>query len=179
MKRVILAGLSAGLILVTTAFAQDHAPSRSRFKDRTLHGTYVLHLNGFDLNDVSMGGHQGEFAAVGLLNFDGSGGASASNLNFAGADSGGDQAVCSPGLSSGSYSVNRDGSGTLTLNFPSTGPTTGTLTFNMVIGNPNGHQARLLLSNSGFSGGGAVTICGEPIATLVLAGGLRSAATEE
>jgi hypothetical protein len=91
-----------------------------------------------------------------------------------GADSGGDQAVCSPTVSSATYSVSGGGTGTLTFDFGSSPPTTGTLTFNMVLNGPNGHRARLLLSNGIFpaSGASAVTLCGEPISTLVLEGAL-------
>ena len=42
----------------------------------------------------------------------------------------------------------------------------------MVLNGPNGHRARLLLSNSSFSGGSAVILCGEALRTLVLEGAL-------
>ena len=91
-------------------------------------------------------------------------------MNLTSADSGSDQAVCMETLSGdeGTYIVNPDGTGTLTINFPNATASSGTHL------QRDGRRARRESRQAAgvgrqFSG---VTICGEPITTLVLCGEL-------
>lgn len=154
MKSLILAAMAIALLASTSAFA------------RPLKGTWVLELSGFDSND---GSHSGEIGALGLVKFNSETGTQTGNINFTSADSGGDQAACTETVS-GTGQVASDGTGTLSLAFSGLGTSSGTMNFKLVRPSPGGNQVDLLQSDSGTL---SLTICGEPINTIVLKGHLR------
>lgn len=163
------------------AFAQGITSSSS------LSGFYILRASGFDANDFNMAKpntvHTGEVAVLGLVQFDGVGHFTGT-LNFTSADSGDatlspDQAACNEKITGmdGVFSVTPasttpwqdagPATGTLSITFDTTSKSSsGTINFNMVIAN-GGREIFLLQSDASLS---KLTICGEPISTLVLKG---------
>jgi hypothetical protein len=170
--------LTATLIAWALVGSPQSAFAGAGVPNNLLHDTYTLDVSGFELNDFAQGtgtGHTGEVAALGLVTFDGNG-KFTGTVNFTTADSGGDQAACSETLTGGdgAYSINADGTGTLSITFPASTASSGAINFNLVIADRAGKTAKLLESDSTFSN---VTVCGEPIATLVLKGSLERATT--
>jgi hypothetical protein len=165
MTKVLVAAIVAVIFASTAA-------SAAKFSTNTLNGNYVFSARGFDLNDNS---HSGEVAVLGVVSFVGSQGKFKGTLNLTSADNGGDQAVCTTALTgkAGSYSINGDGSGTLSVTLSS--PSSGTLNFNVAVQTPAGLTAFLLESDTSLSG---VSICGEPINTMVLTGSVNSQAKQ-
>jgi hypothetical protein len=109
--------LALAVTIVMLTGAVSHA---AKFNNKKLKGAYLFGVSGFLLDDND---DFGQIAAVGLLTFNGAGGVTAFDVTFTSADTSGDAAfgfdnfTCAPTLSSGSYSVNLDGTGTMALIF--------------------------------------------------------------
>ena len=176
MNRALLGTTLMALAIAGAGVA--HADRRGT-SNRTLRGPYVFEIGGFDENDATaVPPHVGSVNALGVLKFDGAGGFSGT-LTFTSSDNGGDQATCVEDITAGSYNISSGGpigTGTLALSFPAhaiSGPdSAGTLNFDLVVPSPDGKGARLLENDSSLT---SVTVCGEPIATLNLRGGIRRA----
>jgi hypothetical protein len=183
MKRMLLATTIVMSMTAVRGFAQVVSPNN-------VSGFYTLQANGFDANDFQSGTpntvHTGQIAVLGVLQFDGIGHFTGT-LNFTSADSGGattspDQAACSEKLAGtdGAFTLTPNATtpsgdaapatGTISITFDSSSKTSsGSISFNAVIAN-GGKEILLLQSDTSIS---KLTICGEPISTMVLRGVLH------
>ena len=171
---------AAGIVAVAIAGAGIARASVIGVTNKTLQGPYILEAGGFDENDeADTPAHSGEVGALGVVRFDGNGGFSG-NLTFTTADNGGDQQSCVEHITAGTYNFTTTGApgmGTLSLTFPASAVSgqnsAGTINFRLLVRGSDGRVARLLEDDSGPLSG--LTICGEPIGTMLLRGAARKA----
>ena len=183
MKRMLLTATIVMSITAGRGFAQSVSPNN-------VSGFYTLQASGFDANDFQSGTPNtvptGQIAVLGILQFDGIG-HFIGTLNFTSADSGGatttpDQAACPEKLTGadGVFTLTPNATtpsgdsapatGTINITFDSSSKTSsGSISFNAVIAN-GGKEILLLQSDTSIS---KLTICGEPISTMVLTGVLH------
>ncbi|HEY6420490.1 MAG TPA: hypothetical protein VIX59_15965 [Candidatus Binataceae bacterium] len=122
MQKLKAVGRTVAIALLAVAMFGG-VGNATKLTPRNLKGPYIFGAAGFSLDDND---DFGEVAAAGVMTFDGVGGVSGIDLSFSGADSSGDLInnndnwTCNATISSGTYTVNADGTGTLTLTFAST-----------------------------------------------------------
>src|SRR5215472_16553105 len=151
MRKGIFVGLA---VLATALFAGNGAYAvNPGFSDASLSGQYVISASGF-VSDTS--GDEGLLTVNGTLHLTGTGGINLpTDVTFTLADDAGDNIVCQPTAAGGSYNVNSDGTGSLSLTFDSTNldcfgtpsPASGAMTFALTLGRASNAANPLTLTD--------------------------------
>ncbi len=148
----------------------------AKFNNKKLKGDYLFGVSGFLLDDND---DFGQIAAVGLLSFNGSGTVTGFDVTFTSADTNGnidfgfDNFTCQPVLGTGTYSVNVDGTGTMSLDFSASSPcfANDEIDFFFVLDRGTGESK--IVSTTFTPGGIDETSISETILSMVLQGQLH------